>query len=89
MRQIMLGEVDLTDGAGQALTCSYFLLIRELPFPVAGESYGIGISVDQTGEREELWDITVSDRRILALADLVMAGRVTPCTLRDVVDDWL
>ena len=89
MRQIMLGEVDLTDGAGRSLTCSYFLLVREIPPPVAGESYGIGILVDQTGEREEIWDITVSDQRILSLADLVMEGRVTPCTQRDVVDDWL
>ena len=89
MRQIILGEVDLTDGAGAVLTCRYHLLVREIPPPWEGESYGIGILVDQTGEREEIWDITVSDRRILALADLVMAGRVTPCTLRDVVDDWL
>ena len=89
MRQIMIGEVDLTDGAGQALTCSYHLLIREIPPPVLGESYGIGISIAQTGEREEVWDITISYRRIEALAGLVVRGGVTPCALREVVDDWL
>ena len=89
MRQIILGEVDLTDGAGAVLTCRYHLLVREIPPPWEGESYGIGVSVVQTGERKEIWDITVSDRRIHDLVGLVMAGGVTPCTLGDVVDDWL
>ena len=89
MRQIMLGEVDLTVGNGEVLTCQYHLLVREIPPPLEGESYGIGVSIDQTGERTEIWDITVSDRRIQALTDLVIEGGVTPCTLRDVVDDWL
>lgn len=89
MRQIILGEVDLTDGAGEAITCRYHLLIREIPPPLEGESYGLGVAIVQTGERTEIWDITVSDRRIQALAGLVMGGGVTPCTLRDVVDDWL
>lgn len=89
MRQITLGEVELTGVTGTAFTCRYHLLVREIPPPLEGESYGIGVSIDQTGERTEIWDITVSDRRIQALAGLVMEGGVTPCTLRDVVDDWL
>ena len=89
MRQIMLGEVDLTDGAGEVLTCRYHLLVREIPPPLEGESYGIGVTIVQTGERTEIWDITICDRRIQALTDLVIEGGVTPCTLRDVVDDWL
>ena len=89
MRQIMLGEVDLTDGVGESLTCRYHLLVREIPSPLEGESYGLGVTITQTGEHTEIWDITISDRRIQALAGLVMEGGVTPCTLRDVVDDWL
>jgi len=89
MRQIMIGEVDLTEGAKRPLTCKYHLLIREIPPPVGGESYGIGVVVSQTGERTEIWDITVCAQRIQALADLVIRGRVTPCTLREVVEDWL
>lgn len=89
MRQIMIGEVDLTEGADRPLTCRYYLLVREIPPPVCGESYGIGVTLSQTGERTELWDITVSHRRIEALAGLVIRGGVTPCTLREVVDDWL
>lgn len=89
MRQTIIGEVDLTDGVGQTITCRYHLLIREIPPPVSGESYGIGITISQTGERAEIWDITVSAQRIEALAGLVVRGGVTPCTLREVVDDWL
>lgn len=89
MRQIMIGEVDLTDGAGRPITCHYHLLIREIPPPVAVESYGLGVTIAQSGEKEEIWDITVCYRRIEALAGLVIRGSVTPCTLREVVDDWL
>ncbi|MBR5534872.1 MAG: hypothetical protein IKU62_08510 [Ruminiclostridium sp.] len=89
MRQIMLGEVEQTDGSGGTITCRYHLLVREIPPPVEGESYGIGVTITQTGEREEIWDITVCAHRIQSLAGLVMGGGVTPCTLRDVVDDWL
>ncbi len=89
MRQIMLGEVEWTNGTGEPFTCRYHLLVREIPSPLEGESYGIGVTIAETGECAEIWDITVSDRRIQNLADLVIGGRVTPCTLRDVVDDWL
>ena len=89
MRQILIGEVDLTDGAGAVMTCRYHLLVREIPPPLVGESYGIGVTISQTGERAEIWDITLCQRRIEALAGLVMEGTVTPCTLRDVMDDWL
>ena len=89
MRQIILGEAELTNGAGVVFTCRYHLLVRAISSTLEGESYGIGVSILQTGEWEEILDITVSHQRIMALADLVMGGRVTPCTLRDVVDDWL
>ena len=89
MRQIMIGEVEWTDGVGAAMTCRYHLLVREIPPPLAGESYGIGVTILQTGEGVEIWDITPCQRQIESLASLVMGGGVTPCTLRDVVDDWL
>ncbi len=89
MRQILIGEVDLTEGTDRPLTCRYHLLVREIPPPVSGESYGIGVTIQQTGEQAEIWDITVCSKRIRALADLVLRGGVTPCTLREVVDDWL
>lgn len=50
---------------------------------------GVCITMLQTGEREEVLDITVRPERILSLAQMLARGGVTPCTLREVIDDWL
>ena len=39
--------------------------------------------------REEVPDITIFPERIQVLAQMLLQGGVTPCTLRDVVEDWL
>ncbi len=88
-RQILLGESDLTELTGRPVTCQYHLLVRTLLPPLNCESYGIGIVISQTGEKEELWDITTRPERIEELADRLILGGVTPCTLREVVEDWL
>lgn len=88
-RQIFLGETDLTELAGRPITCQYHLLIRTLLPPLNCESYGVGITIPQTGEREVIWDLTMRPERIESLADRLIRGGVTPCTLREVVDDWL
>ena len=71
------------------MTCTYRLLIRTLPEPMDCESYGVGIRIEETGEQENVFDITVSQARIESLAELLLEGGVTPCTLRDVIEDWL
>ena len=53
----------------------------------AGENYGV--LVESGGERLLLRGITVSQRRIQALLELLMAGNVSAVTARDVVEDWL
>ena len=88
-RQILLGESDLTELAGRPITCQYHLLIRTLLPPLNYESYGVGIVISQTGEREEIWDITTRSERIEELANRLICGGVTPCALREVVEDWL
>lgn len=88
-RELLHGEANLSAQAGRALTCRYQLLVRTLPVPTDLESYGVAVCIPQTGERAELWDLTVSAERIQALADQLMRGGVTPCTLREVVEDWL
>ena len=88
-RQILLGESDLTELAGRPITCQYHLLIRTLLPPLNYESYGVGIAISQTGEREEIWDITTRWERIEELVNRLICGGVTPCALREVVEDWL
>lgn len=89
MRELLLGERDLTERAGRPLTCRYQLLIRTMPAPVCCESYGICVEILQSGEREEIWDLTVRPDRIQELAEKLIGGGVTPCSLREIVEDWL
>ena len=83
MRELFIGQVDLSNQIGRPATCAYWILIWTIPPPVCCESYGIRILMIQTGEREEVLDITVRPAQIL------VGGGVTPCTLREVVEDWL
>ena len=89
MRELFFGRVDLSNQIGRPATCEYRILIRTLPPPVSCESYGVSIALVQTGEREEIPDITVQPDRIEALAQLLVGGGVTPCALREIVEDWL
>ena len=89
MREFLLGETTLNGQTEKPFTCEYRILVRTLPPPVSCESYGICVYVKQTGEREEILDITVSPDRIEELADLVFRNGVTPCTLCEIVADWL
>lgn len=88
VRRIVLGEVEIEDGDVETgLTCQYHLLIRVYSSGV--ESYGLGVTILQTGESADFWDITPLSARIEALAALLMQGQVTPCILRDILEDLL
>lgn len=88
VRRIVLGEVEIEGEEGEMnLTCQYYLLIQVYSMGV--ESYGLGATILETGERADFWDITPLSRRIETLAMLLMRGRVTPCTMGDVLADLL
>ncbi len=55
---------------------------------ISCESYGVGIRGGD-GEMARVPDITISIPRIDELMELLVRNVVTPCTLRDVVEDWL
>ena len=84
MRELFYDMVDLSNQIGRPATCVYWILVRTFPPPVS-----CCITMLQTGEREEVLDITVRPERILSLAQMLARGGVTPCTLREVIDDWL
>lgn len=89
MREHLFATVDLSQQAGRPLSCTYHILIKDITEPIQCESYGVRITVDQTGERKELPDITVLPDAVLKLVQQLAEGGVTPCTLCSVVEDWL
>ena len=89
MREHLFATVDLSQQAGRPLSCTYHMLIKDITEPIQCESYGVRVTVDQTGERKELPDITVLPGAVLKLVQQLAEGGVTPCTLRSVVEDWL
>lgn len=89
MRELYIGQVDLSNQIGRPATCEYWILIRTLPPPLTCESYGVRVTLVQTGEQAQVPDITVRPERVEELIQLLIAGGVTPCTLREIVEDWL
>lgn len=90
MRELAVARKQARDAEGRVRTYDYAILVGETPVSpgVSCESYGVCIR-EQDGETEQVADITVSAARIDELMDLLVRNDVTPCTLRDVVDDWL
>lgn len=89
MRQILIGQVVFFEGMERQFTCQYYLLVRTLSDFICCESFGVCVLNKYTGESCDIPDITVSPGRIFDLLHLLIHGQVTPCSLRDVVDDWL
>lgn len=67
------------------LPVRYYLLAEE----VREGRRTYGILVEGGGDRVLLPSVATSQRRVRSLLALLMQGRVTPTTARDVVEDWL
>lgn len=90
MRELAVAQKQIQDEEGNTRVYDYAILVGEAEISpqVACESYGVRIR-SQGGEVSDVPNITVSISRIDELMDLLVRNVVTPCTLRDVVDDWL
>ena len=60
MRELFYDMVDLSNQIGRPATCVYWILVRTVPPPVSCESYGVCITMLQTGEREDIWSSFVT-----------------------------
>lgn len=89
MREFSIGQVEQSTSSGGRITCLYQILVRDVFTPVCCESYGVRVTDIESGEKEEVADITILPERIQDLAERLLQGGVTPCALRDVIDDWL
>ncbi|MBM6926649.1 DUF6514 family protein [Pseudoflavonifractor phocaeensis] len=75
--------------AQESQSYRYSILVDEMAVGgLSCESYGLKV-VGPDGDWAEVPNITVSVRKIDALAELVRRNQVSPVTLRDVVEDWL
>ncbi len=90
MRELIVDQKQLRDEKGRLHTYNYSILVGEMAVShcFACESYGVRICAGD-GEMAEVPDITVSIPRIDELMEFLVRNVVTPCTLKDVVDDWL
>lgn len=73
-------------------TVVYYVTIEELSDLPAGmtlETYGVGITISESGETEIIPNVTFSKTSILALVELLAAQHVTPVSVGDIVEDWL
>ena len=90
MRELSIAQKQARDEEGNVHIYEYFVLVGEMTVSegFSCESYGVRVR-EQGGESGEVPNITVSISRIDELMELLVQNVVTPCTLRDVVDDWL
>ena len=90
MRELAVAQKQVRDEKGRVHIYLYSILVGEMTVSsgFACESYGVRVR-EQGGESHEIPNITVSIARIDELMELLVNNIVTPCTLRDVVEDWL
>ena len=91
-----MGELYVTtrtgrDESGSEYRYAYSILIGEMMVngQFACESYGVRVREQGSGEEAAIPNITTSISRIDGLMELLTRNLVTPCTLADVVADWL
>jgi hypothetical protein len=90
MRELSVARRTARDETGQEHIYDYSILVGEMEVApdFACESYGVRVR-EQGGDSGEVPNLTVSISRIDELMELLLRNTVTPCTLREVVDDWL
>lgn len=90
MRELAVAKKQACDEQGRVHDYEYSILVGEMTVAsgICCESYGVKVR-ECDGESEEITNLTVSASRIDELVDLLVRNVVTPCTLRNVVEDWL
>lgn len=88
MRELSIGKNSVM-AEGRELNCEYIILVDESGGSVPCENYGVKVILEDGMEMAELYNISPNAERIEDLAKLLYRNMVTPCTLLDVVGDWL
>jgi hypothetical protein len=92
MRHIEICKKSVVLNGQDESTIVYYITVDGMSEPgaeTALESYGVGVTIVESGETAEIPNVTLSKDGILALAELLACHLVTPVTAGDVVVDWL
>lgn len=92
MRQMEICRKILYLGETREQTLTYYITIDDLTDNATGillESYGVGVTIIESGETSVISNVTFSRTRILELVNKLANHLVTPVSVSDIVDDWL
>ncbi|MPM71304.1 hypothetical protein SDC9_118268 [bioreactor metagenome] len=91
MRELYVNTCEAEAEDGMTHRYDYSVLIDEMNIRsgFSCESYGVKIRAQNGGEVALVPNITPSVSRIDSLMELLVRNAVTPCTLADVLSDWL
>ena len=81
----------LESEVGTQFVLHYDILVDLAPLPGGGELelFGVAVRNMQTGEETGVPAIFLHMEEAEALVEKLAAGAVTPCTMRDVVEDYI
>lgn len=91
MRELYVSTCEAKSDDGESYRYDYSVLIDEMSVKgrFSCECYGVKILSRHGGEIAMVPNITPSISRIDSLMELLIRNTVTPCTLADVLSDWL
>ena len=88
--ELFLDTLRLHDEAGVEHCFDYSIVLGHLELEeYSGESYGVKIEEKETGEVAVAPHVTCHSAVIYQLAQILLVNQVTPCTLVDVIQDWI
>lgn len=89
MRELLIGTKTTQTDSEYPITCEYKILVQNINTEITCEVYGIQVTLLETGECCKIPNLTVESTRIMELGDALCRNAVTPCTLRDIIEDWM
>jgi hypothetical protein len=92
MRKLEICKKKSQLGENNCCTIIYYVIIDELSNSTSGtelETYGVGITICESGESATIPNVTFNVTEILKLSELLANNLVTPATVYDVIEDWL
>lgn len=92
MREMEYCKKSVSFDTEEPKTLVYHVTIDEMHVPASEsiiETYGIGVTIFESGETALIQNVTLSKSRIMSLSGLLAAHLVTPVTVNDIVEDWL